>query len=111
MTIASSTSRISRFVRVPLVVEDVAAGERRLVQVPDERLLLQRQRLKAVGVQLHDGRIVDALEQVRPVDCCAAGAKPAGAGVFAVSLRPQAAVPTIVMTAMILFNISNSRSG
>ena len=50
-----------------LVVIDVAAGERGLVQVPDERLLLQRQLLEAVGVQLHDRRIVDLLEQVAPI--------------------------------------------
>ena len=51
-------------VLVLLVDEDVAPGQRRLVEVPDQRLLLQRQRREAVGVQLHDGRIVDALEQV-----------------------------------------------
>ena len=47
-----------------LIEEDVAAGDRRLVEVPDERLLLERQRREAVRVQLHDRRIVDALEQV-----------------------------------------------
>ena len=44
---------------------DVAAGERRLVEVIDERLLTQRQRRESVGVQLHDGGIVDLLEQIR----------------------------------------------
>ena len=41
--IASSTSRISRLWRVALVVVDVAPGERRLIEMPDERLLLERQ--------------------------------------------------------------------
>ena len=49
-----------------LVVIDVAAGDRRLIQMPDERLLLQRQLVEAVGVQLDDRRVVDLLEQVRP---------------------------------------------
>ena len=74
VTIASSTSRISRFGAYRLIVEDVAAGERRLIQMPDERLFLQRQRLKAVGIDLHDGRLVNALEQVRPFGPSAAGA-------------------------------------
>ena len=52
--------------RVFLIEKDVATRQRRLVQVPDERLLLQRQRLKAVGVDLYDGRLVDALEQIGP---------------------------------------------
>ena len=51
-------------VRVALVVKDVAAGERRLVEVPDQQLLIERQVGKAVGVQLRDGRIVNPLEQV-----------------------------------------------
>ena len=41
-----------------LVDVDVAAGQRRLVQVPDERLLAQRQRRESVRVQLHDRGIV-----------------------------------------------------
>ena len=54
-------------VAVLLIDEDVAAGERRLVEMPDQRLLLQRQRREAVRVELHDRRIVDALEQVLAV--------------------------------------------
>jgi hypothetical protein len=52
--------------RIPvfLVVEDVAAGNGRLRQVPDQRLLAQRQRGKAVGIQLHDRCIVHPLEEV-----------------------------------------------
>ena len=51
-------------VGVALVVEDVAAGERRVVQVPDEHLLAQVQLFETVGVDLRDGGVVDALEQV-----------------------------------------------
>ena len=47
-----------------LVVIDVAAGERGLIQMPDQRLLLQRQLVEAVRIQLNDGRIVDLLEQI-----------------------------------------------
>ena len=50
-----------------LVVIDVAAGERGLIQMPDERLLRERQLLEAVGVQLDDRRVVDLLEQVAPI--------------------------------------------
>ena len=49
---------------VALVVEDVAPGERRLIEVPDQDLLLHRQLLEAVGVELHHGCVVDALEKV-----------------------------------------------
>ena len=51
---------------VLLIDEDVAPGERRLVQVPDQRLLAQRQRVEAVRVQLHGRRVVHALEQILP---------------------------------------------
>ena len=47
-----------------LIDEDVAAGQRRLVEMPDQRLLLERQRRKAVRIQLDDGGVVDAIEQV-----------------------------------------------
>ena len=59
--------------RVALVDEDVAARQRRIVKVIDERLLLQRQGLEAVGVELHDGSVVDALEQVWAVVFAAGG--------------------------------------
>ncbi len=49
-----------------LVVVDVPAGQCRAVQMPDEGLLLQVQLVEAVGVELHDRRILDLLEQVGP---------------------------------------------
>ena len=51
-------------VRIALVIEDVTAGERRLIQVPDERFVLERQVAEAVRVDLNDRRVADALEQV-----------------------------------------------
>jgi hypothetical protein len=54
-------------VRVALVVKDVAPGNGRLVEMPDQRLLFQRQIAEAVGIELDDGRFADALEQVRPI--------------------------------------------
>jgi len=54
-------------VRVALVVEDVAAGDRGLRQMPHERLLAQRQIPKAVRVHLHDRGFSDALEQIRSI--------------------------------------------
>ena len=54
--------------RVLLIEEDVAAGQRRLVQVPDERLLLQWQPLETVGINLDDRRLADAFEQIGPID-------------------------------------------
>jgi hypothetical protein len=51
-------------VSVPLVVVDVAAGERRQIQVPHERLVAQRQRREAVGVQLHHRDLTDLLDQM-----------------------------------------------
>jgi hypothetical protein len=35
-----------------------------LIEVPSESLVLQRKGTEAVRVNLHDGRIVDTLEQV-----------------------------------------------
>ena len=37
------------------------------VQMEDELLLLERQRLEPVRIELHDGRIVHSLEQVLAV--------------------------------------------
>ena len=51
-------------VGVALVVVDVAAGQRRLVEMPDQDLLLERQRGESVGIELHDRGIVDPLEQI-----------------------------------------------
>ena len=53
-------------VDVTLVVIDVPPGQRGLIQVPDQRLLAQRERVEPIGVQLHDGRFADLLEQVWP---------------------------------------------
>jgi hypothetical protein len=53
-------------VTVALVVVDVAAGQGSLVEVPHEHLLGEWQHVEAVGVQLHDGRVVDLFEQVWP---------------------------------------------
>jgi hypothetical protein len=65
-------------VRVFLVVKDVAARDRRLIEVPDERLFSQRKVTKALCVELHDGGVVDALEQIfavgsRAGGCCGCG--------------------------------------
>jgi hypothetical protein len=57
---------------VLLVEEEVASGDGRLVQMPDERLLFERQRRKSVRIQLHHGGFVDALEKV-----CARAGRPA----------------------------------
>ncbi len=54
-------------VRVPLVIEDVAARQRRLIQMPDQNLFVQRQIAESVGVELDDGRLADALEEIRPL--------------------------------------------
>ena len=51
-------------VLVSLIVVDVAPGERGLVEMPDERLFLERQRGESIGIQLHDRRVVDLFEQV-----------------------------------------------
>ena len=52
-----------------LVVIDVAAGQRRLVQMPDERLLAERQLVEAVRIQLHDRSVVDLLEKIPSIGC------------------------------------------
>src|SRR6202011_5284326 len=54
-------------VRVPLVIEDVAARQRRLIQMPDQNLVVQREIAKSVGVELDDGRLADALEEILPL--------------------------------------------
>ena len=51
---------------VALVEEDVAPGNRRLGEMPDERLLAQRQITKTVRVQLNHGGLANAFEQVFP---------------------------------------------
>ena len=54
-------------VGVALIVEDVAPGERGVVEVPDERLLAEVKRREAIGIDLGGGRIVNPLQQVRAV--------------------------------------------
>ena len=49
-----------------LVIIDIAPGDRRSIQVINHRLLVQRQRVEAVRIQLNHGRIVNLLEQIRP---------------------------------------------
>ena len=66
-------------VRVSLVVEDVAAGERCLIQMPDEHLLPKWKRLEAIGIQLDDGRVVDTLEQILTIPGRSGGGHLAGA--------------------------------
>ena len=53
-------------VRVPLVVEDVAAGDRGLVRCQISVFSRAAGR-ETVGVQLDDRRFADALEEVLPV--------------------------------------------
>ena len=59
--------------RVLLIVEDVAAGKRRLIEMPDERFLGERQIAESVRVHLHDGRVANALEEIRPPGRCRRG--------------------------------------
>jgi hypothetical protein len=56
--------------RVPLIEVDVATGKSRLVEMPDQRLFLERQTSKAVGIHLHDGCVVDPFEQVGALRGC-----------------------------------------
>jgi hypothetical protein len=51
-------------VRVLLIEEDVAPGNRRLVEMPDQRLVLQRQLAEAVGIELHDRASSTQVEEV-----------------------------------------------
>jgi hypothetical protein len=62
---------------VALVVKDVAAGNRGLVQVPDQRFLSQGQGAEPIVVQLDHGRFAHALEQVLAVrrGGCACGSR------------------------------------
>jgi hypothetical protein len=53
-------------IRGLLIVEDVAPRDCRLRQVPHQDPLVERPAREPVGVQLHDGRVVDALEQIPP---------------------------------------------
>ncbi len=49
---------------VALVVVDVAAGQRGLVEVPRELLVARRQRGERIGVELHHGSRADPFQQV-----------------------------------------------
>ncbi len=57
----------AQVVAMPLVVIDVTARQRRLIQMPDERLLGEIQLLEAIGIELDDGGVVNLLEQVAPI--------------------------------------------
>jgi hypothetical protein len=52
-------------VRVPLVEIDVPAGDRRLIEVPHQHAVARFQLLETVRIELHDGGLADALEEVR----------------------------------------------
>ena len=65
--IASRTPAHLERVAMLLVVEDVAPGERRLREVIRQRLLFQRQRRELIRIELHDGRVVHAFEQIFPL--------------------------------------------
>ncbi len=79
--------------RAPLVPVDVAAGERRFVQVPDQSLLINRQRRESVRVVLDDGRIVDAFEEVGTFGDHDRLAWATGASIVAAGLKPPG--PTV----------------
>ena len=49
---------------VALVVVDVAAGEGGLVEMPDQKLFLQREVFQPIRVELNDGHVVDPFEEV-----------------------------------------------
>ena len=51
-------------VGVALVVEDIAPGDGRARQMPDERFLAERQIAEPIRIDLDDRRLADALEQV-----------------------------------------------
>jgi hypothetical protein len=51
-------------VAIALVIKDVAPGNGGLSQVPDQRLVFERQRRKPVRIQLHDRGIVNPFEEV-----------------------------------------------
>jgi len=55
-------------VRVALVVEDVAAGDGGLRQVPDQDPLAQREIAESVRVHLHHRRVVYAFEKILAID-------------------------------------------
>ena len=49
-------------VRVALVVVDVAAGKCRLIQIPGENLLVDRQSIESIRVVLHHCSVIDLFE-------------------------------------------------
>jgi NAD(P)-dependent dehydrogenase (short-subunit alcohol dehydrogenase family) len=71
-----------------LVVEDVAAGNRRLRQVIDQDLLAQRQRREAVGVQLDDCRVLDGFQEVPAIAAGGVVCRRRGARVVVNNRRP-----------------------
>ena len=59
----------AEIVAVALVVINIAARQRGAIQVPDQRFLLHRQLLEAVGIQLDDGGVFDLFEEITPIGC------------------------------------------
>jgi hypothetical protein len=55
-------------VHVALVVIDVAAGQRCLGQMPDQHLVPPLQPVEAVGMQLDEGCVPDAFQEVAALD-------------------------------------------
>ena len=51
-------------VLVLLIDVDVATSNRGLVQMPDQDLVVEREVLESIRVQLHDRRIVHSFEQI-----------------------------------------------
>ena len=91
--------------RVPLIVENIAARHRRLIQMPDERFFFQR----ALEIRRRTPARSPPRRRAR-ADTAAhrGGARPARRRVC-VATAPQAAIPAIDMTTMIPFNIRPTR--
>src|SRR5687768_1523215 len=54
-------------VAIALVVVDVASSQGRLIEMPHQNFFFVRQLLEAIGIQLHDSRVVYLLETVRSI--------------------------------------------
>src|SRR6185503_5810803 len=65
-------------VGVALVVKDVASCDGGLCEMPDQRPVLERQGAEPVGIELHDGCLVYAFEQVLAIGRGVGGVRHAG---------------------------------